>query len=83
MKQKNRYMLISVCERDIMTEIFDSKEKAQTTMHEEMVKWGKVPEEIFQEEIEYDDGDCGFGEWSAYVNDGVNHDNYDWLIVAI
>ena len=53
--QKTRYMLISVCDREILTEIFDTKKEAQETMHEEMVKWGKVPEDIFRSE-EYDDG---------------------------
>lgn len=80
--QKTRYMLISVCDREILTEIFDTKKEAQETMHEEMVKWGKVPEDIFRSE-EYDDGGYGFDEWSAYVNDGLNHNDYDWLIVAI
>lgn len=79
---KKRYLLISVCDRDIMTQIFNNQKEAQTTMHKEMVKWGKVPEDIFQEK-EYDDGDCGFSERSAYANDGINHDDFDWLIVKI
>lgn len=80
--QKTRYMLISVCDREILTEIFDTKKEAQETMHEEMVKWGKVPEDIFRLE-EYDDGDCGFCSYQAYANDGNNHADYDWLIVEI
>lgn len=77
-----RYMLISVCDREIMTEQFDTKEKAQESMHKEMIEFGEVPEEIFNEQ-EYDDGDCGFGEYSAYVTDGANHADFDWLIVAL
>lgn len=76
------YMLISVCDRDILTERFNTKEEAQESMHSEMIEWGKVPKEVFSEE-EYDDGDFGFGEYSAYVNDGANHANLDWLIVAL
>lgn len=77
----NRYMLISVCDREILTEIFKTKEEAQKAMHEEMINSG-APQEIFLEN-EYDDGDVGFGEYEAYVSDGVNHANFDWLIVAL
>ena len=71
------YMLITVCEREIMTEQFPSLECAQKCMHKEMTEFGDVPEDIFDNE-EYDDG-----KYSAYVNDGVNHSNYDWSIVSI
>ena len=77
-----KYMLISVCDREIFTEQFDSLKEAQDMMHKEMIEQGKVPEEIFNEQ-EYDDGNCGFGEYSAYVNDGANHADLDWLIVAL
>ena len=78
-----RYMLISVCDREILTEQFDTKEEAQETMHREMVEQGRVPEDIFLEGEEYDDGNCGFGEYSAYANEGVNHADFDWLIVSL
>lgn len=77
-----RYMLISVFEREILTEVFDTKEEAQEAMHKEIMEQCEVPEDIFCEQ-EYDDGGWGFGEYSAYVNDGVNHDNSDWLIVYL
>ena len=77
-----KYMLISVCDREILTEQFDTKEEAQETMHREMIEQGKAPEDIFAEK-EYEDDDYGFGEDSAWANDGVNHANFDWLIVAL
>lgn len=77
-----KYMLISVCDREILTEQFDTKEEAQETMHREMIEQGKVPEDIFDNE-EYEDGDCGFGEYSAWANDALNHSDFDWLIVAL
>lgn len=77
-----KFMLISVCDREILTEIFPTLAEAQDMMHEEMCQWGRVPKEIFLEK-EYDDGNCGFGEWSGYANDGNNHANYDWLIVEL
>lgn len=77
-----KYMLISVRDREILTEKFDTKEEAQETMHREMIEQGKVPEDIFDNE-EYEDGDCGFGEYSAWANDGLNHSDFDWLIVAL
>lgn len=78
----NKYMLISVCDREILTEKFDTKEEAQETMRREMIEQGKVPEDIFDNE-EYEDYDCGFGEYSAWANNGINHADFDWLIVAL
>lgn len=77
-----RYILISVCEREILTELFDTIEEAQETMHREMVEWGKVLPDVFVE-TEYDSPDFGFGEYGAFVNNGCNHNNYDWLIVDL
>ena len=77
-----KYMLISVCDREILTEQFDTKEEAQETMHREMIEQGNVPEDIFDNE-EYEDSDCGFGEYSAWANEGINHADFDWLIVAL
>ena len=79
---EKKYMLISVCERDIMTERFDTLEEAQRAMKNEMVERGEVSKDIFTNN-HYDDGDCGFSEMNAYVNDGANHNNLDWLIVCL
>lgn len=79
---KKNYMLISVCDREILTEQFDTLQEAHETMHREMVELGRVPEHIF-DNVEYEDSDYGFGKWSAYANDGVNHADYDWLIVSL
>lgn len=78
----DKYMLISVCDREILTEKFETLELAQQTMHKEMIERGKVPEGIFKNDT-YEDGDCGFGKYSAWANDGLNHDDFDWLIVAL
>lgn len=78
----NKYMLITVVERDIYTELFDSLEEAQATMRMELFRLGLVSEDILGLE-EYDDGECGFGDDCGYVNDGFNHQNCDWRIVAI
>ena len=79
---EKKYMLISVCERDIMTERFDTLEEAQRAMRGEMVEWGEVSKDIFTDD-HYDDGDCGFSKMNAYVTDGANHNNLDWLIVCL
>lgn len=80
--QNQGYILISVREREILTEKFPSLKAAQKAMHEEMRIQGKISEEVFQEE-EFDDGNCGFCAYQGYVNDGINGDNWDWLIVAL
>lgn len=77
-----KYMLISIRNREILTEQFYTKKEAQDTMHREMIEYGKVPEIIFEHE-EYEDSDYGFGEYSAWANNGVNHADFDWLIVAL
>lgn len=77
-----KYMLISVCDREILTEQFDTKKEAQETMYREMIERGKVSEDIFSEK-EYEGDNCGFGEYCAWANDGINHADFDWLIVAL
>lgn len=78
----DKYILISVCDREILTEKFETLELAQETMHKEMIEQGKVPEEIFEND-EYEDCECGFGKYCAWANDGINHADFDWLIVAL
>lgn len=78
----DKYMLISVCGREILTERFKTKKDAQDAMHREMVEQGRVPEDVFSEN-EFEDCDYGFGEDSALDNDGFNHEDFDWLIVYI
>lgn len=78
-----KYMLITVIEREIFTEIFPTHREAREKMITEMKEYGaEIPNECSEKEYECDD-EFGFSEWSAYLNDGNNHDNYDWLIVAL
>lgn len=78
-----KFMLISVADREILTERFTSLKDAQAQMHTEMIQWGRVQEEIFEAE-EYDGGyDYGFSELGGWANDGINHADYDWLIVEL
>lgn len=77
---KMTHMLITVCERDILTEKFASLQLAQEAMKKELIQEGKAPEDIVAGD---DDGNCGLGDYQAYANDGVNHNNYDWLIVPL
>lgn len=77
-----KYMLISVIEREILTETFDTLQEAKTAMVIEMVQEAGVDDAIFGKDI-YDDGYCGFGDDGGYVTDGKNHCNYDWRIVEL
>ena len=76
------YMLISVCDREILVEQFNTHEEAFEQMKKEMIDFGQVDEEIFKEAT-YEDYDCGFGPYCGYANDGNNHGDYDWLIVNL
>lgn len=78
------YMLISVSEREILTERFSSLADAQHQMHTEMIEWGKVPEEVFRGYVkEYENTEYGFGKYCGWANNGINHADYDWLIVSL
>lgn len=82
--EQEKFMLISVAGREIMTELFDTPEEAQACMHKEMMEWGKVPERVFDDYDEFDDSyDYGFGEDCGWANDGVNHEDYDWRIIYL
>ena len=78
------FLLISVCSREIFTECFETYNDAHKTMIDEVREAARVDlDEIDFDEAEYDDGDVGIGEWCAYVNDGINHDDFDWMIVDV
>lgn len=84
--REGQFLLISVCDREIMTERFSTLTAAQTTMHEEMVQQGKVPADIFEglePDAEAFSGEWGFGPLTGYANDGVNHSDFDWLIIEL
>ena len=76
----SKFILISVCDRSIYTETFDSYNEAKAEMQNEMINTG-VPEEVFQQYDEYEeDGDYAFGKYGGYSNARYEH---DWLIVEI
>ena len=75
-KQKEdgkKYMLISVCDRDIATAIYDTKEAAYNAMKNEYKKACFDP----------DSADGEITNDSAYLNEGNNHADYDWKIVEV
>lgn len=73
-----KYLLISVFEREIMAEIFDTIEDAQNAMRREYNDHAR------EEQLENVNGDEWFiGTRFAYITDGINHDNYDWQICKI
>ena len=76
------YLLVTVAERDIMTERFDSFSEAHNQMLQELSDFGRVDDSLLVAD-EYDNGEFGYSKDSAYANDGVNHDNYDWRIIKL
>ena len=76
------YLLITVIDREILTEQFQEYDHARKVLIQEMrIACPDIPLEVFLNE-EYDDGEFGFGHDRAYVNDGVNHADYDWAIIS-
>ena len=81
----SKFILISVCDREIMTEVFDSYEEARAQRNKEMIEWARVPEEAFRDEECEEIGDeiedsFGFGKYEAWANARCD---LDWLIVEI
>lgn len=78
----NKYMLISVYDREILTEQFETYEEAHAQMMNEFCYYGEISmSDCTEEESECDD-EFGYSRWNAYVTDGKGY-NYDWLIVAL
>lgn len=82
-----RYLLITVCERDISTEVFPSFEQARKQMMDELkdefTKGNKPSEwETYEDLPRYECNDFCFTETTAWSNlDDDN--NCDWLIIPI
>ena len=82
------YMLISICEREIVTEQFDTLEEAQKQMISELkYEFDKYDDyKITWDEIENENSfecDCfGFGAGWAWSNLDDDY-NCDWKIVEI
>ena len=68
------YMLISVVNREIATETFDTFDKAQKQMQEEY-------NEAIEDEYSVDESEIGNDSAWANIDDGDYE--YDWTIVAI
>ena len=84
MNTADKFMLISVCDREILTERFPTIKAAQDQMYKEMVEWGGISEKDFLSGAEeYEECDFGYHKYGGYVNDGNNHADLDWLIVEL
>lgn len=81
------YLLISVCDGEILTERYRMLEDAQKCMIDELCEASKQTIEDLPDEKEYDNADGEYGySYSyncAYVRDEVNHNNYDWQIIKL
>lgn len=81
------YLLISVCDGEILTERYRRLEDAQKCMLEELCDASRQTLEDLPDEKEYEDEDYEYGysciDNSAYVREGVNHSNYDWRIIKL
>lgn len=73
-----RYMLISVCDRELSYNFSETLEDAQKKMKEEV---NKACDDELEEFLE--DKSAEINEMSAWVNDGVNHCSFDWWIVDL
>lgn len=71
-----RFMLITVIEREIKTERYATYEEAYDKMKNAFESFGGNKEMIEDEMAE-------LGEWSAWITDGNNHDDYDWEIIDL
>ena len=92
--KKNRFQLIRAEDRDITIAYFDTLEEAQEQMHKEMVYYGDVPEDYFDnpesdgyepDEDESEEGyDRGYDSHSGWAYDVTgSHYDYTWMIVDL
>ena len=65
------YMLITVCEREISTQKFDTLDDCQNAMENELY-----------EVVDIDDDEYELDDFSAWA-DGYGGQNFDWKIVEI
>lgn len=81
------YLLISVCDGEILTERYRRLEDAQKCMLEELCDASRQTLEDLPDEKEYEDEDYEYGysyvDNCAYVREGVNHSNFDWRIIKL
>ena len=80
----NKYMLISVCEREIMTDLFENFQDARKTMLKELYSQAKENDvEVDTTQVLVDDEELyGYGNDWAWSN--VDDDYYwDWKIVEV
>lgn len=74
-----QWVLVSVCDREILVEVFDTYEEARETRDREMIEWASVPDDVFGKD-EYEESDFGYGGYQAWAND---RSDYDWLIFCL
>ena len=91
---RNRFQLIRAEEREITISYFDTLEDAQQQMHKEMVYFGDVPEDYFDnpesngyesDEDEFEEGNNrGYDSYSGWAYDVTgSHFDYTWMIVDL
>lgn len=76
----SNFMLITVIDREILTETFPTYGAARTTMLEELCDCIRDKELINIETQEYETDWFGYSKWGAWCN---SRNDYDWSIVHI
>ena len=72
-----KYMLITIIERDMTYEFFNTLKEAQEQMQREVNNSCNDIEEYIADQM------ADINTMAAWVTDGNNHDDYDWYIVKI
>ena len=75
-------MLVSVCDREISSELYNSLAEATAAMRKEMIAVSNLSEDDFAAP-QMDDCEYGYDTMYGYITDGVNHGNFGWRIVPI
>lgn len=84
MNDVKKYMLISVYDREILSEIFHSERSAIAEMKAEMIQEGSVPDSFFTEAHSKEEGNqYGYSREGGYSNVSKFHSTCDWSIVEL
>ena len=84
MNDVKKYMLVSVYDREILSEIFHSERGAIAEMKSEMIQEGNVPESFFTKALSKEENNqYGYSREGGYSNVSVVHQNCDWSIIPL
>ena len=80
---EKKWLLITVFNKEILVDRFDTFEAAQNRMHTEMTTEGRIPEKLLEDYGEYECIQYGFEKMGGFSEIGMLMNKYIWKIVSV